>query len=163
MWKRILAFLGGGLLGAVIGFAAGLFVYPYVFLENVTATEAPPAAGNETVVAKGSFTHVDPADPLHYGKGGVIVYKDSVRLGPDFQVGPGPKFHVYLVPKAPVTTSADVRSSMFVDLGRLRAFKGAQTYPVPAGVDLKNYPSVVIWCEEFSVLISSATLQFEQG
>lgn len=48
--------------------------------------------------------------------------------------------------------------TMFVDLGGLRSFKGSQRYPIPAGVDLKNYPSVVIWCERFSVLISPADL-----
>jgi hypothetical protein len=47
---------------------------------------------------------------------------------------------------------------MYVDLGRLRAFKGSQRYTIPAGVDLKNYPSVVIWCQRFSVLISPADL-----
>jgi hypothetical protein len=49
---------------------------------------------------------------------------------------------------------------MFVDLGGLRAFKGSQVYPIPDGVDLKKYPSVVIWCERFSVLISPADLSF---
>jgi hypothetical protein len=48
---------------------------------------------------------------------------------------------------------------MFIDLGGLRAFKGSQRYPIPAGVNLKDYPSVVIWCERFSVLISPADLQ----
>jgi len=52
---------------------------------------------------------------------------------------------------------------MFVDLGRLRAFKGSQKSPVPAGVDLTKFPSVVIWCQQFSVLISPADLSFEQG
>jgi hypothetical protein len=47
---------------------------------------------------------------------------------------------------------------MYVDLGGLRAFKGSQRYPIPDGVDLANYPSVVIWCERFSVLISPADL-----
>ena len=47
---------------------------------------------------------------------------------------------------------------MFVDLGGLRAFKGSQRYAIPAGVDLKNYPSVIIWCRQFSVLISPADL-----
>ena len=50
---------------------------------------------------------------------------------------------------------------MFVDLGRLRAFKGSQKYPIPAGVDLAKFPSVVIWCQQFSVLISPADLAFE--
>jgi hypothetical protein len=49
---------------------------------------------------------------------------------------------------------------MFVDLGRLRAFEGSQKYAVPAGVDPLRYPSVVIWCEQFSVLISPADLSF---
>ena len=50
---------------------------------------------------------------------------------------------------------------MFVDLGRLRAFKGSQRYAIPAGVDLKKYASVVIWCEQFGVLISPADLAFQ--
>jgi Electron transfer DM13 len=48
-----------------------------------------------------------------------------------------------------------------VDLGRLRAFKGSQVYPVPAGVNLAKYDSVVIWCEQFGVLISPAALKFQ--
>ena len=41
------------------------------------------------------------------------------------------------------------------------AIAGDQTSvkPIPAGVDLKNYPSVVIWCEQFGVLISPADLR----
>jgi hypothetical protein len=52
---------------------------------------------------------------------------------------------------------------MFVDLGQLRAFKGSQNYAIPAGLDLGQYKSVVIWCEHFSVLISPADLEFEAG
>ena len=48
---------------------------------------------------------------------------------------------------------------MFVDLGGLRAFKGSQRYPIPDGVDLKDYQSVVIWCQHFGVLISPADLR----
>jgi hypothetical protein len=47
---------------------------------------------------------------------------------------------------------------MFIDLGRLRAFKGSQRYMIPAGLDLANFQSVIIWCERFSVLISPADL-----
>ena len=72
---------------------------------------------------------------------------------------PGPKFHVYLVPKASVRREADVKDAMYVDLGRLRAFKGSQRYPIPDGVDVKKYESVVIWCERFGVLITPADLK----
>jgi hypothetical protein len=74
-------------------------------------------------------------------------------------VGPGPKFHVYLVPLDEVTPSTDVAQSMYVDLGRLRAFKGSQNFPIPAGLELSNYRHVVIWCEHFGVLISPAKLE----
>ena len=80
-------------------------------------------------------------------------------LEPDFEVGPGPAFHVYLVPQANIRDAAAVTGKMYIDLGQLRAFKGSQRYPVPAGIDLKNYPSVVIWCERFGVLISPADLK----
>jgi Electron transfer DM13 len=41
---------------------------------------------------------------------------------------------------------------MFVDLGRLRAFQGSQRYAIPAGLDLREFQSVIIWCEQFSDL-----------
>ena len=96
----------------------------------------------------------------HYGSGSVTVYDDTVYLESSFEVGPGPTYHVYLVPGDEVTTSSAVETSMFVDLGRLRAFKGSQNYRVPGGVDLPSYGSVVIWCEQFGVLISPAKLSF---
>ena len=51
--------------------------------------------------------------------------------------------------------------TMYIDLGKLRAFEGSQKYSIPKGVDLKEYPSVVIWCVQFGVLISPADLAFE--
>ena len=53
------------------------------------------------------------------------------------------------MPNEKVRDEAQVKGSKFVDLGRLRAFKGSQRYAVPADVDLKNIASVVIWCEQF--------------
>ena len=96
---------------------------------------------------------------MHWGRGRVSVYERIVFLEPDFEVGPGPAYRVYLVPKAAIRSSADFKGAMFVDLGGLRAFKGSQRYPIPAGVDLSKYSSVIIWCERFSVLISPADLK----
>lgn len=66
------------------------------------------------------------------------------------------------MPKSGIRSSGEVKDTMFVDLGRLRAFKGSQNYAIPDGVDLKDFPSVVIWCQQFGVLISPAELNFEQ-
>jgi hypothetical protein len=156
-WKGLALFLLGGLLGTCFGIAVGFFAFPFVFpppvaMERLTDADKSPRVGS------GMFIHANPSDPIHYGKGRVSVYQKAVFLEDDFEVGPGPAFHVYLVPKAQVRSAADVKDQMFVDLGGLRAFKGSQVYPIPAGIDLTKYPSVVIWCERFSVLISPADL-----
>lgn len=162
MWRWFKGFLAGGLIGLIFGFALGLLFFPYIF-PPPPATETLSREETGELVAKGQFIQADPNDPFHYGKGAVSVYPSTVFLGEDFEVGPGPKYHVYLVPKADIRSSSDVADTMYVDLGGLRAFKGSQNYAIPAGVDLKNYPSVVIWCQQFSVLISPADLTFEQG
>ena len=122
-------------------------------MEQLTEAEQTELIGN------GVFIHADPSDPIHYGKGKVSVFRNTVFLHEDFEVGPGPKYHVYLVPKAQIRSSGDVTGTMFIDLGRLRSFEGSQKYTIPGGVDLAKYPSVVIWCEQFSVLISPADLK----
>lgn len=153
------AFLGGAVLGTGFGVALGFFLFPYVFPPPPAAETL--AAGERTeVVARGTFIHADPSDPIHYGEGEVTVYERTVFLEPSFKVGPGPKYHVYLVPKTSIRASGEVTGTMFVDLGRLRSFEGSQRYPIPEGVNLQDYPSVVIWCEQFSVLISPADLDF---
>jgi hypothetical protein len=157
--QKFAIFVVGGILGLAGGFALGIFVYPYIFLADIVATETVDPA-RKKIVATGTFIHANPADPIHYGAGKVTVYADSVFLHDDFKVGPGPKFHVYLVPEAEVTPKTDVAKTMYVDLGRLRAFQGSQNYPVPPGVVLTQYQSVVIWCEHFGVLISPAKLTF---
>ena len=154
--RWLVVFLIGAVMGTAFGVAVGFFAFPYVF-------PPPPAAEElrsvETVpVARGSFIHANPSDPIHYGQGDVTVFADTVFLHDDFKVGPGPKYHVYLVPKASIRASGDLAGEMFVDLGRLRAFEGSQNYAIPAGLDLARYSSVVIWCEQFSVLISPADL-----
>ena len=160
MRRWIFAFFVGGILGTAFGVAVGFFIFPYVF-PPPPAMEMLAADEQADVVATGAFIHANTLDPIHYGGGNVTVYEKLVFLEEDFEVGPGPAFHVYLAPNAQIRTSSDVKGTMYIDLGKLRAFRGSQNYPIPEGVDLKNYPSVVIWCAEFGVLISPADLAFE--
>ena len=159
MRRLFTSFIWGGVLGIAAGFAVGILVIRFIF-PAPPANEAPIAA-NERVIARGTFIQADPDDPIHYGKGKVTVHANVLRLEQDFAVGPGPKFHVYLVPKATVRNSADVKETMYVDLGRLRAFMGAQNYRIPDGIDLTKYASVVIWSEASGVLVSPADLKFK--
>jgi hypothetical protein len=160
MRKLLLAFLVGSLLGTGAGVALGFFFFPFVFPPPI-AMDALSEKERKKVVATGEFLHANPTDPIHYGRGHVTVTPRTVFLEDDFEVGPGPAFHVYLVPRKEVRRSADVIGTMFVDLGPLRSFKGSQRYSIPSGIDPTQFASVVIWCREFSVLISPADLQFK--
>jgi hypothetical protein len=162
LWRALAIFFLGGVFGTAFGVALGFFLFPFVFpppaaMERLAETE------RASLAASGTFIHANPSDPIHWGRGKVSVYERSVFLESDFEVGPGPAFHVYLVPQANVRSSDDVKDKMYVDLGRLRAFKGSQRYEIPAGVNLKDYPSVVIWCARFDVLISPADLMAAQA
>src|SRR5262245_1909243 len=160
MWRRPLAlFLVGGILGTGFGVALGFFLFPFVFPPPPAAEQLTEADRGARILAEGTFIHVNPSDRVHWGKGSVAVRQDNVYLQPDFEVGPGPKYHVYLVPKASIRANSDLRDQKFVDLGRLRSFKGRQRYAIPAGLDLSSFQSVIIWCEQFSVLISPADLE----
>jgi len=158
-FRGALIFLIGGAFGLAGGVALGIFVYPYLFLADIVAQEKVENPAARKVLAHGEFIHANPSDPIHYGKGRVTLYEGVLHLEPDFEVGPGPKFHVYLVPEKDVLPSTNVARTMFVDLGRLKAFKGSQNYEIPAGVDVAKYDSAVIWCEQFGVLIAPAVLK----
>lgn len=162
MKRLIIALIVGALGGGIAGFATGIFVYPFWFLTDVANETLAPGV-ERTRVAAGDFIHVNKADPVHWGKGSVVVYREGhdrtvVHLQDDFQVGPGPRFHVYLVERTKVNSGDDFVASRKVDLGRLRAFQGSQIYPVPGNVDVSAFHSVVVWCKEFGVLISPASL-----
>jgi hypothetical protein len=157
--RGFLIFLFGAILGTAFGVAVGFFAFPYVFpppeAKEVLSAE-DKASG---IVARGVFIHANPSDPVHYGKGKVAVFGKLVHLEADFEVGPGPAFHVYLSPKAKIRSSGDFPLEASLDLGKLRSFKGSQRYQVPAGTDLGKYNSVVIWCRQFGVLVSPADLK----
>ena len=160
--RTVVLIIAGLIVGAAVGFAAGIVAFPYLF---------PPPEVNEPlivksdtdVLARATFIHANPADPIHYGQGSATIYPDLLRLEADFEVGPGPKFHVYLVPDAEVTPNTAVEATMFVDLGRLKAFSGSQNYAIPTGLDIADYRHVVIWCEQFNVLVSPAAISVVQS
>ncbi len=76
MRKLVFTFLIGGVLGVAGGFALGIFVYPYIFLADIVATEKVEEAETKQVVATGSFAH---ADPLYMRS--LVIAEET--LGPD--------------------------------------------------------------------------------
>lgn len=162
MRRLLIGVLVGLVLGGAGGFAAGIFFFPYIFPPPVATQEVANRAAH-TVLGTGTFIHADPSDPIHWGRGSVSILQDPeggriVHLEKDFEVGPGPDYRVYLVPHPAPRAKDDVRAA-FVDLGGLAAFKGSQTYRIPADIDLAAQGSVVIWCRAFAQLISPASIE----
>lgn len=153
--------LVGLLLGAALGAPAGY--YAAYSRSSAVADRAGQSAGHASPIrATGHFTQTDPADRIHYGSGALRVYDDRIELSEDFAVGPGPKYHLYLVPQRGVDADTRVEETMFIDLGPLKSFSGAQVYAIPTGVALPDYGTVVVWCEQFNTLIAPAELAASQ-
>lgn len=113
-----------------------------------------------TAIAAGQFQD---ADARHQGSGTAVLAQTAdgrtvLQFG-DFSVTPGPDLEVWLVAAAAPATSGAVLDSTYISLGSLQSASGGQTYEIPSDVDVSSYGSVVIWCEDFSVLFSVATLR----
>lgn len=89
--------------------------------------------------------------PLHPAQGTVRIISNGntqyVRYE-NFETINGPDIFVYL--------AKDLEAVEFVSLGRVTATKGNVNYPIPEGVDPREYPYVLIWCKAFGVLFNSA-------
>ena len=109
-------------------------------------------------------------DIAHEGTGTATVYRLAdgtlVLRFENFEVLNGPELHVYLAPQNPVyLVAADdaddaetVNNAGFVRVAALKGNVGDQNYVRPAGLDLSQFNSVVIWCEPFRVPFNAAPL-----
>ena len=75
-----------------------------------------------------------------------------IQFNDDFKTKGGPDLKLYLSSKSLTELdSGDVEGSS-VKLSVLKSNKGAQSYIIPADVNLSDFKSVVIHCEAFEVL-----------
>lgn len=82
----------------------------------------------------------------------------ALVLSEDFETEDGPDLKVVLSPRG----YTDVRSKNALEdglvLGLLEDSSGASRFPIPAGTDLADYRSVLIHCEQYTVLWAAAPL-----
>ena len=155
--KILMVAVLSGLVGFVAGNAFWYLASP-LWIDNVVS-EGFSAQNGTQALAKGAFKG---ADGVHAGTGTATVYREGderriVRFT-DFEVTNGPDLKVWLVAHPNVTDADHVTASPYVGLGRLKGNIGDQNYEIPSDVDLSKYRSVVIWCEQFSVLFATAVL-----
>ncbi|MGI9406082.1 MAG: DM13 domain-containing protein [Hyphomicrobiaceae bacterium] len=155
--KFLLTAVVAGFIGFVAGNAFWYLASP-LWIDQVV-NETLPDASTATTVARGRFKG---ADAVHKGSGQAMILRaasgtHTLRFT-DFKSTNGPDLEVWLVKARDIKSASDVTSSKWISLGRLKGNIGNQNYTLPANVDPADYGSVVIWCEQFGVLFSSATL-----
>jgi Electron transfer DM13 len=86
--------------------------------------------------------------------GDAMIYNDNgtwkLYLS-NFSSNNGPDLRVYLA-----TSSS---ASSFINLGKLKATSGSQTYDIPGNPNLGNYKYVIVWCAQFAVYFGGGQWQ----
>ena len=134
-----------------------------VFIAGPQAAPIDEGAGDATrgaqILASGEFQVLD---ALHYGAGTATIYQlaDETRIlrFVNFSSAGGGDVRVYLA-RDPQPRSALQLGDDFLDLGRLKGNIGDQSYFLPADWDLSGYKSAVVFCRQFNVSITVATLR----
>ena len=139
---------------AAAGFAGGIYVLPILI-----APPAPTAEEVRSATAHVQFTgqfkrDLKDSDALHWGEGVVSIAPTAISLAG--KLAPGPDYKLYLAPEF-VETEADFKrlKASMVRVGDVKTFENF-VVPVPSGVDVTKFTTVIVWCETFSQFITSA-------
>jgi Electron transfer DM13 len=107
------------------------------------------------VLRSGNFVAVE-----HPTMGGAQVViqdgKQYLKLDAAFKSDAGPDLYVLLHREA---TPQNYAAGDYVNLGKLKQLKGSQMYEIPAGMDVAEYQSAVIWCQQFNATFGFAMLK----
>lgn len=140
-----------------MSFAGGVYTLPIL-----TAPQAPDAAALRTISAETLYAgrlarDLKGSDLLHWGEGEIRVSRDRIaHIG---RLAPGPDYKLYLAPRFVDTKEAFLLiKDRSVRVGDVKTFNGF-IVEVPAGIDVRDYNTVVIWCEAFDQFISAAEYQ----
>ena len=112
----------------------------------------------DTVVSSGQFGRIDRS---HWARGTATVYHTSagdlvLQFADAFESARGPDLRVVLSSHANPRRGRDLGE--FIELDRLKQASGAQSYAIPADVDVGAVRTVVIYCKRFDVIFSTARM-----
>lgn len=152
--KKAVLLAASHLMVLVLGFALGIYLLPIL-----TAPMTPSAAIVQAIAGKSEFSgqfrrDIQGSDLLHWGEGEVSVGKQAIALMG--KVAPGPDYKLYLVPEFVENEEQFLGvKARSVRVGDIKTFENF-ILPVPEGVDVAQYTTVLVWCETFSEFISAA-------
>lgn len=169
---------------AAVGLVIGLVLFkPWLLFVDVRVDEQLPIVASSPAQAQpipstplAPTPAPMPAGPVQLAVGTLISHEHAtmgtVRIvqQPDgarlltlenLDTSNGPDVHVWLSAAHVVEGTAGwftAGSADYYDLGMIKGNQGNQVYRIPADVDLSKYPSVDLWCVQFSVSFGAAEL-----
>ncbi len=140
------------------GFAAGVYTLPIVNAQRDAAAMPPSTASPE--YRSGTFArNLTGSDPLFGGTGDPRKDGNSQVLEDPVELALGPDYRVYLTRRfigdRPGFLAAKADS---IEVGSLMSLKDPLTFDVSPKADTGAFDKVLVWCEAFSMLITSARL-----
>jgi len=134
----------------------GGFTLGYFLLNPLGGTNEELTPG--TVLKSGNFVVMDGS---HYGSGTVnvvVIEGGDVELQlVDVDIANGPDLYIYLSYKSIFSGVTD-DTGIKADLGELPYNSGNFSVSIHPLINITNYNSVLIWCLQFSVVFTYATL-----
>ncbi|HIK19361.1 MAG TPA: DM13 domain-containing protein [Leptolyngbyaceae cyanobacterium M33_DOE_097] len=103
-----------------------------------------PTKGNARIVKKNGQTFVEFDGSFKTDAGPALV----VALHRSSNVLAGTKPPAY-----------PIKSGDYVVLAPLKKTSGAQSYQIPGNINLANYQSVLVWCQQFNATFGAASLK----
>lgn len=109
------------------------------------------------ILAQGQFTTVEQNHPT---EGKAIITEENgqryLTFDDDFTTARGPRVRVVLYRNS--TVPVNLEEENYLAIAPLESFDGTQKYLIPEEINLEDYQSVAIWCEEFNVTFGYAAL-----
>lgn len=156
MLRWISLFISHG-IALAIGFGLGVYLLPII-----TAPEGPDkemlTATAQSALFKAEFKRdLKGSDFLHWGEGNVSV--TPTKIVHDGKLAPGPDYKLYLF-----KTFVEDEEQFQKEKGDARRIGDVKTFSgflvdVPADVDVRDFSTVVVWCESFGEFITAAKYQ----
>ncbi len=165
MTRSTSALLRTGSFGLVAATAlSGAVLHARSLSDPITPALASVAQSMAMAMASGSFRKAEA--PVSGGfsiseQGGktVLTLSGDFKtndMAPDLKVIFSPSATPLAATKAP---GFPLKPGSYTVLASLKSSKGAQSYVIPASIDLKAQKSVLIWCQKFNATMAWAPLK----
>ena len=150
---RFIFFSGTHIAMLLVGFALGVY-----FLPILTEPKGPPAEmlaqeSSKALYSVGLSRDLKGNDFLHWGEGEISISNDKiVHTG---KLAPGPDYKLYLTTEFVEDEAGfEAIKASAVRVGDVKTFQGF-ILDVPAGIDVSQYTTVLVWCEAFGEFITA--------